>query len=283
MSKTMRRIPGTCFSPWLLLLLIVAACPGEALSQTIDDCIECHQDRGLTKTDSTGTVHNLFVDKKLFLESIHGKLDYACVECHKGATLEHPASGLADVKCEECHEEALKKYAMSKHAKLSQEGNTKAPKCYDCHTMHYNFYSNDVRSSIHQKNIPATCSKCHEVLVEGPGLIGSAIVAKLKGHGKVNLAEDFRIDRCLDCHFEVANHGPKERQQPICAKCHEPGKGAINLGPIHKSEVFTKAPLRVAEKLFYGFGLAMIALAFMSMAGKKYLKPKQEENENKEH
>jgi len=283
MSKTMKKVPGTCFSLWLLVLLIAAVGPGAALSQSIDDCLECHQDRSLTQTDSTGTVHNLYVDKKLFSESIHGKLDYTCVECHTGATQDHPASGLADVKCEECHEEALKKYEMSKHAKLLKEGNTRAPQCYDCHTMHYNFYSDDPRSSINPKNVPATCSNCHEGLVEGPGLFGSAIVAKLKGHGKVNLAGDFRIDRCLDCHFEVANHGPKERQQPVCAKCHEPGKGALNLGPIHKSEVFDKAPLRVAEKLFYGFGLAMIAFAFMSMAGKKYLKPKEEDKENKGH
>jgi hypothetical protein len=279
----MKKKSGACFFPWLLLLLIMAAGSGEALSQSIDDCIECHQDRTLTKTDSTGAVHNLYVDKKLFSESIHGKLDYTCLECHKGATVEHPADGLPDVKCEECHEEALKKYEMSRHAKLAKEGNTKAPRCYDCHTMHYSLYSNDPRSSIYTKNVPATCSTCHEVVVDGPGIIGSVLVAKLKGHGKVNLGEDFRIDRCLDCHFEVANHGPKERPQPVCAKCHEPGKGAINLGPIHKSEVFTKAPLRVAEKLFYGFGLAMIALAFMSMAGKKYLKPKDEEGENKEH
>jgi NAD-dependent SIR2 family protein deacetylase len=111
----------------------------------------------------------------------------------------------------------------------------------------------------------------------------SFIVSKLKGHGKVNVAGDFSIDRCLDCHAEVANHGVKEKVQPVCAKCHEPGKGALKLGPIHKSEVFTKAPLRVAVKLFYGFGLAMIALAFMSMAGKKYAQPKTDEQEAPGH
>jgi hypothetical protein len=69
----------------------------------------------------------------------------------------------------------------------------------------------------------------------------------------------------------------------VCAKCHEPGKGALNLGPIHKSEVFTKAPLRVAVKLFYGFGLAMIALALMSMAGKRYAQQKADESESAGH
>lgn len=284
MSKTMKLVPGRYCSLYvLLLLLIAAACPGEALSLSIDDCLECHQDRSLTQTDSAGIVHNLYVDKKLFSESIHGKLDYTCIECHEGATQEHPASGLPDVKCEECHEEALKKYEMSKHAGLLKEGNTKAPKCYDCHTMHYNFYGDDPRSSINPQNIPKTCSTCHEGLVDGPGLFGSALVARLKGHGKVNLAGDFSVSRCLDCHFEVANHGPKEKEQPACAKCHEPGQGTINLGPIHKSEAFSRAPLRVGVKIFYGFGLAMIALAFMSMAGKKYMKPKEEENENKGH
>jgi hypothetical protein len=149
--------------------------------------------------------------------------------------------------------------------------------------MHYNYYNDDPSSSINLNNIPKTCSQCHEAIVGGPGIIGSAIVARLKGHGKVNPGVDYRSDQCLACHYEVANHGPKERVKAECAKCHEPKKGALTLGPIHKSDVFTKAPSRVAVKVFYGFGLAMVAFAFMSLAGKKYQKPKDSEEEPLSH
>ena len=267
--------------------IVVAAClfllTGTVRAQEIDECLECHSDRNLTSTDAAGNVHSLFVDKKLFLESVHGRLDYTCIECHTDATLEHPAEGVPDAQCAECHEESQGKYAKSEHGKLRASGDAKAPKCYDCHTMHYTLYSDDQRSSTNPKNVPATCSACHKELVTGPGLMEAFIVAKLKGHGKVNVAGDFSIDRCLDCHAEVANHGEQEKVQPVCAKCHEPGKGALNLGPIHTAEVFTKAPLRVAVKLFYGFGLAMIALALMSMAGKKYAQPKTDEQEAPGH
>ncbi len=280
----MKRILSRHFNTVSLLIFFAAILlcfAGAALSQEIDECLECHSDRGLTRTDASGTVHRLYVDKKLFQESIHGKLDYTCMECHKGATLDHPAEGLPDVQCGECHEEPLKKYEMSRHQRTApSDKSRKPPQCYDCHTMHYNFYQDDRRSSTNPENIPETCGQCHTELVQGPGLLASLVVTRLKGHGKVNLAGDFRIDRCLDCHTEVANHGSKEKEQPVCAKCHEPGNSHLNLGPIHKSEVFSKPPLRIALKVFYGFGLAMVAFAFMSAAGKKYAGPKPEGEEN---
>ena len=271
------------FSVVLVVTTAVVLLTGPVLAQEIDECLECHSDRNLTSTDATGKVHSLYVDKKQFLESVHGKLDYTCVECHKDATLDHPAEGVPDVQCAECHEEAQGKNAKSEHGKLLSSGDAKAPQCYDCHTRHYTLSSDDPRSSTNPKNIPATCSSCHEELVQGPGLMGSFIVSKLKGHGKVNLAGDFNINRCLDCHAGVANHGVKEKAQPVCARCHEPGNGSLNLGPIHKSDVFTNAPLRVAVKLFYGFGLAMIALGLMSMAGKKLAQPNSAEQQSPEH
>jgi hypothetical protein len=275
--------PLMVLSALLFLAASIIILPCGALSQELDECLECHSDRNLTKTDAAGKVHSLYVDKKLFVESAHGKLNYTCMECHTEATLDHPTEGVPKAKCTECHEESQAKYETSEHGKLLASGDAKAPHCYDCHSMHYTLSSDNPRSSTNPNNISETCGTCHEELVNGPGLIESFIVTRLKGHGKVNLAGDFRIGRCSNCHFEVANHGKKEKVQPACAKCHEPCEGSINLGPIHKSDVFTQAPLRVAVKLFYGFGLAMIALAFMSMAGKKYTQPKADEQQTPGH
>ncbi len=263
----------------LLAGVLTCVLPELVRSQEIDECLECHADRNLTKTDAGGTTRSLFVDKKLFLESVHGRLDYTCMECHEAATLDHPAEGVPDVTCATCHEEVQKRYAQSAHGKRLVSQDPKAPQCYDCHTMHYTFSPEDPRSSTHQRNIPVTCSACHQELVNGPGRLASLVVARLRGHGKVNLAGEFRIDRCLDCHGEVANHGTEERAVSVCAKCHEPGNNTLNLGPVHTSEIFRKAPLRIAVKLSYGFGLAMVGLALMSMVGKKYAQTRTLENE----
>ncbi len=256
---------------------------GIALSQEIDECLECHSDRELTQTDASGKVHSLYVDKKLYLESIHGRLHYTCVECHEQATLDHPAEGVPDAQCGPCHEEAQKKYTKSEHGKLVASADRRPPQCYDCHSMHYSFSSDDPRSNLNPGNIPQTCGQCHEDIVRGPGFIGSFIVARLKGHGKVNLGVDFRSDRCLNCHSEIFDHSTREKKKAVCTKCHEASKGSLNLGPIHQAEVFSNAPLRVAEKVFYGFGLGLVAFAFMSLASRKYSKPKAADEENKSH
>lgn len=281
MSRVMsRRVHASYLMVFLLIAgALILALPKLGRSQEIDECLECHSDRNLIKTDARGNSRSLYVDKKLFQESVHGRLDYTCMECHEAATLDHPAEGVPDAQCAACHEEVQELYAKSAHGKLLAAHDQKAPQCYDCHTMHYTFSHDDQRASTHPKNVPSTCGACHQELVKGPGLLASFVVARLRGHGKVNLAEDFRTDRCLDCHVEVAHHGNDEKASPICAKCHEPGTNTLNLGPIHKSKIFAKAPLRIAVKLSYGFGLAMVGLALMSMAGKKYAQTRDQEHE----
>ncbi len=281
MSRAMSR---RAHESYLIVFLLIAgalvlALPVLCRSQEIDECLECHSDPNLMKTDARGNSRSLYVDKKLFQESVHGRLDYICMECHEAATLDHPAEGVPDAQCAACHEEVQELYAKSAHGKLLASHDPKAPHCYDCHTMHYTFSHDDQRASTHPQNVPTTCGACHKELVKGPGLLASLVVARLRGHGKVNLAGDFRTDRCLDCHVEVAQHGNKETASPLCAKCHEPGANTLNLGPIHKSEIFAKAPLRIAVKLSYGFGLAMVGLALMSMVGKKYAQTRDQEPE----
>ena len=63
------------------MILFLTALPFSAgFAQEIDDCIECHMDTTLTRTDDQGAVHSLYVDKKLFVKSVHGQMDYTCVD-----------------------------------------------------------------------------------------------------------------------------------------------------------------------------------------------------------
>ena len=52
------------------------------------DCLECHSDKTLVKTNAAGAATPLFVDEKLFATSVHRT--NACVSCHADLTSKHP-------------------------------------------------------------------------------------------------------------------------------------------------------------------------------------------------
>lgn len=268
-------------------------------SQTIEDCMECHMDRNLSRTDAAGKVHSQYVDKKKFLASVHGELDYNCVDCHEGAKAEnHPKEGLIDVKCGECHEEVLKAYEESQHGQLLKSGNSDAPQCYDCHSIHEVLSSDHLLSTTNPENLSITCGKCHadeaasplpslvKASVQGrddvitPGVktsLLSIIPTRIKGHGKVNMAWDFSTRRCNDCHFEVIRHADDDMKPRICVNCHAMGKSIVLFGTIHTSGI-SKSPLLIISMIIlYIVGIVGIVFYFKSSTAKK--KPEEKEEQ----
>lgn len=268
---------------------------GSSRAQEIDDCLACHQDTGLTKTDAAGTIHSLYVDKEAYVNSVHGKSGYTCVDCHEGVQAKtHPAGGIADVKCGSCHEEVLKEQSSSKHGTLLQQGNAHAPECYDCHTTHAVLLGTERKSSVHPDNLSITCGSCHEEEAK-PSLPALAfdfirgkqsadsfslvallapVATRVKGHGKVNMACDFSTQRCGDCHFEAINHGDSELKPKVCSSCHEVDKNSFIFGRIHPSGIVQSPLLSIMLVIMYLIGIACIVLYFKPSA-------KQQE-ENKE-
>jgi len=251
MILRIKNILGACgLAPVLLLNMPAVVC-----SQTIDDCIECHMDQTLAKTDAAGKSHSLFVDKAAFAASVHGQNGYACVDCHTTATADsHPPDGLPDVDCGECHEEALKAYGDSHHGRLLGSGNQDAPRCYDCHTTHAILASDNPQASTHAENLQATCGTCHEQEASPP--LPSLIATRVKGHGKVNLACQYTTRRCGDCHFETIRHGDSDLQPQECAACHEVERSRSIFGTIHRSGALRSPLLLGLLVLCYLAGLA---------------------------
>ena len=71
---------------------------------TNETCLECHGDKSLTGTDSTGKEINMSVDVDTFKVSSHGSM--ACVDCHTdlaNATDFPHADKLKPVECGSCH------------------------------------------------------------------------------------------------------------------------------------------------------------------------------------
>jgi len=72
-------------------LVLACSCVRLSCAQDVDDCLACHQDQNLTKTDASGRVRSLYVDKEAFLRSTHGS--YACIDCHEGVEAKkHPGA-----------------------------------------------------------------------------------------------------------------------------------------------------------------------------------------------
>lgn len=134
-------------------------------------CLACHSNPSLTMKLADGTPLAMFVDNKLFKESVHGRVSFSCTECHVSITgYPHPAVKPKDARdytsttvkqCQQCHPANFSDTQDPIHALLLKNGNQKAAVCTDCHGIHNIQAASDPASSVNPKNLLATCQKCH--------------------------------------------------------------------------------------------------------------------------
>jgi cytochrome b subunit of formate dehydrogenase len=108
--------------------------------------------------------------------------------------------------CGQCHHEGtevtlthdipqdqiLENYSLSIHGEgLFRQGLTVTAVCTSCHTSHFILPHTDPRSSIHESNVPATCTQCHALIEE---------VHQQFIEGRLWEAEPHKIPVCVDCH-----------------------------------------------------------------------------------
>ena len=79
------------------------------------DCLLCHSDETLTKTNAAGKEVSLFVDESRFKSSVHGT--NTCSDCHPDITSGHPDDNVPaqPPACAKCHEQSAEQYATSIH------------------------------------------------------------------------------------------------------------------------------------------------------------------------
>jgi len=160
MKRTKRKRPGLTT---LIVLSAILLFSGKTFAMSDENCMECHGDKEMT-TEKDGKTISLYVDYDLFKETIHA--ENGCVSCHEEADVEegedHPFP-MTPVNCGNCHEKIFETYSQSLHGKARMEsGDMMAPKCPDCHSMHYILPPSDRRSKTYPLNIPATCGSCHK-------------------------------------------------------------------------------------------------------------------------
>jgi hypothetical protein len=79
-------------------------------------CLDCHDDKNLSKTNAAGQQVSLFVDKAQLAASAHKT--NTCISCHIDVTVKHPDDHktLKPVDCATCHDQSMKRENVNAHS-----------------------------------------------------------------------------------------------------------------------------------------------------------------------
>lgn len=196
----------------------------ESAQDTIgtEECLICHRVEGMVLPLGSGEELYLTIDPEGFANSVHGQMDFECVDCHTNITgYPHPDFTAVDRRsvsvmltqaCAECHVDQSEEYSQGRHAQEFAQGNLKTALCVDCHSAHS---VKDIRGS--KVEIAKVCQACHSDIYD---------VYKDSVHGAALLEEgNTDVPTCSDCHENHDNTGPGDEgyvlfSPQICADCH---------------------------------------------------------------
>ncbi|MBI4716993.1 MAG: hypothetical protein HY763_04255 [Planctomycetes bacterium] len=212
------------------------------------DCLSCHGNAGLT---AAADGRSLYVDAAEHGNSIHGRKNVSCAQCHTGATpsdRERSCKTIARrVDCAVCHEAQVRDYDRGRHGMLHRAGDANAPTCTDCHGRHgilEHTVADDAppvlralvrESPTFSRNVPQLCARCHRT--------GGQAAVRYFGreeeivehystsiHGKGLLAGGLTVTAtCTDCHTphkELPRSDPEstvsdQHIAETCGRCHD--------------------------------------------------------------
>jgi predicted CXXCH cytochrome family protein len=186
-------------------------------------CLSCHDTPGLRTLMPSGEELYIGVDSVMYYTSTHGRLGYACVQCHTDKK-EYPhqektANTLREYSlqryefCKTCHLDKYEATLDSTHQNALDAGNPNAAICTDCHGIHNIGGTPHLRS-----NTPKICERCHFEIYKR---------YEKSVHGAALLEEgNPAVPSCIDCHGVHNITGPSTDDSfhlfspDICAKCH---------------------------------------------------------------
>jgi len=196
----------------LLWLLAVSASAGLKNS----DCLDCHGDNTLFKTNATGKAISLFVDAAKLKLSVHGTNE--CISCHADVTAKHPDDNqpLAMVDCASCHTRQAQSFKDSVHGQALLAGHDDAATCRDCHDSHEIISNFSPTSPIYFSRQAETCGACHDK---------EAHDWQMSIHGKAVAAGSHDAPTCTGCHYEHQIRSLKSSSamaisEDVCSRCH---------------------------------------------------------------
>lgn len=228
-----RWLPLLALPALIALALVAFQASAEPLEQGVsnDFCLDCHGKPGLSMTLGDGEALPLFIDPQTFAESIHGRLGYACVQCHTSLRdYPHPPFSATDRRdlaiqlytaCQRCHSGEYERTLDSVHDRARAAGNREAAICTDCHGAHNTRQLTDPETGeilpSARTHIPETCARCHNAIYQK--YLTSVHGSALTGEGNPD------VPTCIDCHGVHNIEDPttaffRLKSPNICANCH---------------------------------------------------------------
>ncbi len=203
------------FVPFIFILVLLAATPAFAGLKN-SDCLDCHGDNTLFKTNAAGKAISLFVDVAKLKKSAHAT--NACVSCHADVTNKHPDDNkvLALVNCALCHARQTASYNVSVHGLALKAGHDDAATCRDCHDSHEIISDNSPTSPVYFSRQAATCGACHDK---------EAREWAQSVHGRAVAAGSTDAPTCTGCHDDHKIRSLKSTStisisEDVCSRCH---------------------------------------------------------------
>ncbi len=160
-------------------------------------------------TDCHGT-HIVYSPRDERAQTYRSTIPQLCGNCH--GKLDHPAT------LETAQGNVMVNYSSSVHGKaLTEKGLLPVALCTDCHTSHFILNHEDERSSVHFRNLPATCAACHKGIYEE--YVDSV-------HNIENPDTEEKLPTCEDCHsaHQIKQHQGDQFMTEVthqCGSCHE--------------------------------------------------------------
>jgi len=199
----------------LIKLLLLAAAPVFAGVKN-SDCLDCHGDNTLFKTNSAGKAVSLFVDAAKLKLSAHKTND--CISCHADVAAKHPDDNkpVAAVSCARCHARQTESFNASVHGLALQAGHDDAATCRDCHDLHEMVSSDAPTSPIYFARQAATCGGCHDK---------EAREWRASVHGQAVAAGSHDAPTCTSCHDDhkirsLKSSSTMSISEDVCSRCH---------------------------------------------------------------
>ncbi|OGF63871.1 MAG: hypothetical protein A2Y62_19005, partial [Candidatus Fischerbacteria bacterium RBG_13_37_8] len=216
-------------------------------------CGKCHSN---TKLAEKYHIHikNPFA---LYQKSIHlkalmeGQDAPTCVNCHGDhniADFQELTSpifkGNLPKTCGECHTKAYKDFTQSEHWRAFLMGIRESPICNDCHLEHSIVQPSEPTSPVYAKNVPETCSGCHEAqrIIERYGIPAMRLSSYNNSyHGLALKAGNLHAANCTSCHDhhkilssrDPASKTAAKNLPKTCGYCHPGVSKNIPIGRIH--------------------------------------------------
>ncbi len=252
-------------------------------------CLECHEDQVIEEK------YGLPGQKVMaaYRQSVHGMAlkksgllgTAVCPDCHGNHTIlpgDKPRSAThrqnIPTLCGKCHSGILDQYEDSVHGKGMRAGIAESPVCTDCHGEHTILKITDPQSKVFVKNVPQTCSACHdkEAISSRYALPKKRFSTYMDSFHGIALEYGMTTAaNCASCHgfhdilpsSDPASPVNKANLPTTCGKCHPKAGENFAKGFIHVEVTPQKAMGVFAVRVFYTIFIGSLVILFVLHVG----------------